>query len=140
MRIMDLILAFPGIIFAIWLVSMIGPGVNQVILANALFSLPEYSRVIRGSVLSLKNSDYISASRALGLQQRPDHGPPYLPERTGADHRHQQPEHLGRNSGRGQFVLPRAWRPAANAGMGCNARGWTALPAHSLVAGRSSPG
>ncbi len=66
MRIMDLILAFPGIIFAIWLVSMIGPGVNQVILANALFSLPEYSRVIRGSVLSLKNSDYISASRALG--------------------------------------------------------------------------
>ncbi len=66
MRIMDLILAFPGIIFAIWLVSMIGPGVNQVILANALFALPEYSRVIRGSVLSLKDADYISASRALG--------------------------------------------------------------------------
>jgi peptide/nickel transport system permease protein len=66
MRVMDLILAFPGIIFAIWLVSMIGPGVNQVIIANALFTLPEYSRVVRASVLSIKEVDYIQASRALG--------------------------------------------------------------------------
>jgi peptide/nickel transport system permease protein len=66
MRIMDLILAFPGIIFAIWLVAMIGPGVNQVILANALFSMPEFSRVVRASVLSLKEVDYIQASKALG--------------------------------------------------------------------------
>jgi peptide/nickel transport system permease protein len=66
MRLMDLILAFPGIIFAIWLVSMLGPGINQVILANALFSLPEYSRVIRGSVLTIKNADYVAASQAVG--------------------------------------------------------------------------
>jgi peptide/nickel transport system permease protein len=66
MRVMDLILAFPAIIFAIWLVSMIGPGVNQVILANALFALPEYSRVVRGSVLSLKDADYVAATKALG--------------------------------------------------------------------------
>ena len=66
MRVMDLILAFPSIIFAIWLVSMIGPGVNQVILANALFALPEYSRVVRGSVLSLKDADYVAAAKALG--------------------------------------------------------------------------
>jgi len=66
MRIMDLILAFPGIIFAIWLVAMIGPGVNQVIIANAIFSLPEYSRVIRGNVLTMKNADYISACKAMG--------------------------------------------------------------------------
>jgi len=66
MRIMDLILAFPGIIFAIWLVSMIGPGINQVIIANAVFSLPEYSRVVRASVLSIKEVDYIQATRALG--------------------------------------------------------------------------
>ncbi len=66
MRIMDLILAFPGIIFAIWLVSMLGPGVNQVILAIAFWSLPTYSRVIRGSVLSIKQVDFVLASRALG--------------------------------------------------------------------------
>jgi peptide/nickel transport system permease protein len=66
MRIMDLILAFPGIIFAIWLVSMLGPGVNQVIVAIAFWDLPGYSRVVRGSVLSIKDVDYIQASRALG--------------------------------------------------------------------------
>lgn len=66
MRIMDMILAFPGIIFAIWLVSMLGPGVNQVIIAIAFWSLPEYSRVIRGSVLVVKDDEYIQAVRALG--------------------------------------------------------------------------
>lgn len=66
MRIMDLILAFPGIIFAIWLVSLLGPGVNQVIIAISFGSLPTYSRVIRGNVLTIKNVDYVMASRALG--------------------------------------------------------------------------
>ncbi|MEM5775547.1 MAG: ABC transporter permease, partial [Anaerolineaceae bacterium] len=66
MRIMDLILAFPGIIFAIWLVSMLGAGVNQVILAIAFWNLPTYSRVVRGNVLTIKNVDYVMASRALG--------------------------------------------------------------------------
>lgn len=66
MRFMDLILAFPGIIFAIWLVSMLGPGVNQVILAIAFWDLPGFSRVVRGSVLSIKQVDYIQASRAMG--------------------------------------------------------------------------
>jgi len=66
MRIMDLILAFPGIIFAIWLVSMLGPGINQVILAIAFWNLPEYSRVIRGSVMTIKEADYVQAVRALG--------------------------------------------------------------------------
>jgi peptide/nickel transport system permease protein len=66
MRVMDLILAFPGIIFAIWLVSMLGPGVNQVIIAIAFWDLPGFSRIVRGSVLSIKQIDYIQASRALG--------------------------------------------------------------------------
>lgn len=66
MRIMDLILAFPGIIFAIWLVSMLGPGQNQVIIAIAFWNLPEYSRVIRASVMSIKEIDFVQAARALG--------------------------------------------------------------------------
>ena len=66
MRFMDLILAFPGIIFAIWLVSMLGPGVNQVIFAIAFWDLPSFSRITRGSVLSIKEIDFIQASRALG--------------------------------------------------------------------------
>lgn len=66
MRVMDLILAFPGLIFAIWLVSMLGPGVNQVIIAIAFWSLPTYSRVVRASVMSIKQIDYVQAVRALG--------------------------------------------------------------------------
>src|SRR5260221_873125 len=66
MRIVDLILAFPGIIFAIWLVAMLGPGVNQVIVANALFNMPGFARIIRGSVLTMKESDYVLAARSLG--------------------------------------------------------------------------
>jgi peptide/nickel transport system permease protein len=66
MRIVDLILAFPGIIFAIWLVAMLGPGINQVILANALFNMPSFARIIRGSVLTMKESDYVLAARSLG--------------------------------------------------------------------------
>ena len=66
MRIVDLILAFPGIIFAIWLVAMLGPGINQVILANALFNMPSFARIIRGSVLTMKESEYVYAARSLG--------------------------------------------------------------------------
>jgi peptide/nickel transport system permease protein len=66
MRVVDLILAFPGIIFAIWLVAMLGPGINQVILANALFNMPGFARIIRGSVLTMKEADYVLAARGLG--------------------------------------------------------------------------
>ena len=66
MRVVDLILAFPGIIFAIWLVAMLGPGVNQVILANALFNMPNFARIIRGNVLTMKDADYVLAARGLG--------------------------------------------------------------------------
>jgi peptide/nickel transport system permease protein len=66
MRMVDLILAFPGIIFAIWLVAMLGPGINQVILANALFNMPSFARIIRGNVLTMKEADYVHAARSLG--------------------------------------------------------------------------
>lgn len=66
MRVIDLILAFPGILFAIWLVAMLGPGVNQVIFANAIFGLPAFARVVRGSVLAIKNADYVQAARSVG--------------------------------------------------------------------------
>jgi ABC-type dipeptide/oligopeptide/nickel transport system permease subunit len=65
-RLIDLILAFPGILFAIWLVAMLGPGVNQVIFANAIFGLPAFARVVRGSVLAIKNADYVQAARSIG--------------------------------------------------------------------------
>jgi len=66
MRVMDLILAFPGLILAIWLVSLLGSNMTNVILAIAFFSLPTYARLIRGVTLSIREMEYVMAARSMG--------------------------------------------------------------------------
>ena len=66
MRLMDLILAFPGLILAIWLVSLLGSDIKNVIFAIAFFSLPTYARLIRGVALSIREMEYVMAARSMG--------------------------------------------------------------------------
>lgn len=66
MRVMDLILAFPGLILAIWLVSLLGSNMMNVIFAIAFFSLPTYARLIRGVTLSIREMEYVMAARSMG--------------------------------------------------------------------------
>ncbi len=66
MRVMDLILAFPGLILAIWLVSLLGSNINNVIIAIAFFSLPTFSRLIRGITLAIREMEYVMAARGMG--------------------------------------------------------------------------
>lgn len=66
MRATDIVLAFPGIVLAVVIVSMLGPGLEKVMIAIALVSWPAYARLVRGDVLSVKERDYVTASRALG--------------------------------------------------------------------------
>jgi len=66
MRLMDVLLAFPSLLLAIAIVSVLGPGLVNTLLAVAIVSIPVYARVVRSSVLSVKEMDYIMASRALG--------------------------------------------------------------------------
>jgi ABC-type dipeptide/oligopeptide/nickel transport system permease subunit len=66
MRLMDVLLAFPSLLLAIAIVSVLGPGLVNTLLAVAFVSIPIYARVVRSSVLSVKEMDYIMASRALG--------------------------------------------------------------------------
>ncbi len=66
MRIMDLILAFPGLILIIWLVGLLGSNLFNVVLAIALFSLPTYARLTRGQTLSLFQRDFVLAARCIG--------------------------------------------------------------------------
>jgi len=66
MRVMDLILAFPGLILAIWLVSLLGSNMTNVIFAIAFFSLPTYARLIRGITLSIREMEYVMAARSMG--------------------------------------------------------------------------
>lgn len=66
MRIMDVVLGFPALILAIAIVFVLGPGIRNTLLAIAIVTLPQYARVMRASVLSVKEVDYVAASRALG--------------------------------------------------------------------------
>lgn len=66
MRIVDIILSFPYILLAIVIVAVIGPGLQNTILAVAILGIPYYVRVVRAEVLSIKEQEYVLASRALG--------------------------------------------------------------------------
>ena len=66
MRFMDVLLAFPSLLLAIAIVTVMGRGLQNALLAIAIVSIPRYARVIRGSVLSIKEQEFVSASRALG--------------------------------------------------------------------------
>ena len=66
MRFMDVILGFPSLLLAIAIVSVLGPGLQNALIAIAIVSIPAYARVMRSQVLSIKESDYVSASKALG--------------------------------------------------------------------------
>ncbi len=66
MRIMDVLMAFPGLLLAIAIVAVLGPGLINALLAIGFVSIPIYARLVRASILSVKELDYVSASRALG--------------------------------------------------------------------------
>ena len=66
MRLMDIVLAFPFFLLAIALVFVLGPSLTNAMLAIAIISIPSYARVVRSTVLSVRETDYVEASRALG--------------------------------------------------------------------------
>ncbi len=66
MRVMDIMLALPGILLGIAIVVVLGNGVINTVIAVAVFSVPTFARLVRGSALAVLQLDYIMASRALG--------------------------------------------------------------------------
>ncbi len=66
-RIIDILIAFPGILLAIVVVTILGVGVENVMIAVGIASVPIYTRLVRGSVLSVKEQGYVSAAKALGI-------------------------------------------------------------------------
>ena len=66
MRCMDVLLAFPSLLLAIAIVTVLGPGLQNALLAIAIVSIPAYARLSRASVLSVKEYEYITAVKALG--------------------------------------------------------------------------
>src|SRR4051812_48783514 len=66
MRFTDVVLAYPGFILALAVVSVLGPGITHAIMAVAIASWPYFARVVRGSVLSVKEMEFVTAERVLG--------------------------------------------------------------------------
>ncbi|GIN40895.1 ABC transporter permease [Heyndrickxia oleronia] len=70
MRFCDLLFAFPGILLAIGIIAILGPGLENVIIAVAIFGVPTFARIVRSSTLSIKSSLYVEATRSIGAKPR----------------------------------------------------------------------
>lgn len=67
MRLCDVLFAFPGILLAIAVVALLGPGVANVVWAVAVFSVPVFARLVRGTTMALKQAQYVQAGRTIGV-------------------------------------------------------------------------
>lgn len=66
MRLMDVILAFPSLLLAIAFMSALGRGLDKAVIAISIVTIPEYARIVRGCVLSVRESEYVQAAKAIG--------------------------------------------------------------------------
>ncbi|UWE04112.1 ABC transporter permease [Laceyella sacchari] len=66
-RLFDIMLAFPSILLAIAIVAMLGPGLNNALIAIAIINIPTFGRLMRSRVLSVKAEDFVLAARAIGM-------------------------------------------------------------------------
>jgi peptide/nickel transport system permease protein len=69
MRTMDIMLAFPATLLAIFIVGIRGPGLNNAMLAIGVINIPIFARLVRGSVLRVRQEEFVDAARALGAGQ-----------------------------------------------------------------------
>jgi glutathione transport system permease protein len=68
MRTCDVLLAFPGLLLAIGIVAVLGPGMSNVVIAVAIFSVPTFARLVRGNTLAAKGLTYVEAARSVGAR------------------------------------------------------------------------
>ena len=69
MRVMDLLLAFPYLLLAIMIVSVLGPGIPNTVIAIGIWTTPAFARIARGAVTGLRERDFVQAARSLGASE-----------------------------------------------------------------------
>jgi peptide/nickel transport system permease protein len=70
MRFMDIMLSIPGLLLAIGIVAMLGPGLFQIMIAVGATQIPIFARLLRGSILAQRENDFVLAARAVGVPRR----------------------------------------------------------------------
>lgn len=128
MRCMDVLLSIPTILLNISIVAALGSGLQNVMIAIGVSSIPGYCRIVRASILSLRGQDFVEASRAAGANDfflitqhiLPNCLAPLIVQAT-----------LNRRGDTflRQHELPWPWHSAAHGGMGQHAFHWPRLPA-----------
>lgn len=66
MRLMDVMMSIPDILLAITLMAALGRGIDKAVIAIGLVTIPEYARIVRGSIMSIKDSEYVQAAKVIG--------------------------------------------------------------------------
>lgn len=66
MRLMDILMAFPGFLLALAIISILGPSMVNVMIAIGIFSIPVFARIMRGEVISIKHKEFLEAAKSLG--------------------------------------------------------------------------
>ena len=79
MRLMDIWLSIPGLLLAIGIVAMLGPGLFQIMIAVGATQIPIFARLMRGSILAQRENDFVLAARAIGVPRRQILGAHILP-------------------------------------------------------------
>lgn len=70
MRVMDIFLAIPSILLSVAIVSALGPSIKNLLIAITISNIPPFARIVRASVLTIKNEEYIEAARAIGASDK----------------------------------------------------------------------
>lgn len=68
MRVMDAFMAFPGILLALGIMAVLGPAISNIVFALSIVYMPRVARLVRSSVLTIRELDYVEAARAVGLK------------------------------------------------------------------------
>jgi ABC-type dipeptide/oligopeptide/nickel transport system permease subunit len=66
MRFMDIMMSIPDILLAITFMAALGRGIDKAVIAIGIVTIPEYARIVRGSILSIKDSEYVQAAKVIG--------------------------------------------------------------------------
>ena len=128
----DIMLAFPGLLLALAVIAALGPSITNVMLAVGIGSTPFFARLVRGSVLTVREEEYVTAARVTGANDARIVGRYILPNVL-------SPIVVDFSAGRlgpvfrGGAVVRWAGRATTNAGMGCHAEPGLRLPTRTMV-------
>ena len=140
MRFMDVLLAFPALLLAIIIVTVLGKGLFNAVIAISIVTIPIYARVVRASVLTVREQEFVAADRALGVSSRRILTHRVLPNSLtplvvagDAGHRHRRARDR-------RPQLPRPRRAAADGRVGFDAGRRAPAAAQRPASRRSPPG